>query len=374
MERYDVIIIGGGLAGLTAALQLTQNSLKVLVVEKNQYPIHKVCGEYVSMEVVPYLESLGIELSDAARIKTVEISNRNGKILRSSLPLGGIGISRYELDFRLYKKALSQGTTFLFGSALNIDYAQNTFTVNLSENRFAEAAIIIGAFGKRSNLDKTLQREFTKKRAPWLGVKAHYSYSGFPDDLVGIHSFDGGYGGLSKTETGAVNFCYLASYNNFKKFGDIRTFNDRVVSQNPHLKALLTKGELLFTRPLTIAQISFERKQRVEEHVLMCGDASGLIHPLCGNGMAMAIHSARLASDLIKRYFEDKQFSRLDLEQTYKSQWKKLFGERLWWGRQLQSLMLNNFMSNILIQGFARSDRLAKTIIGKTHGKTLEIS
>ena len=58
-HHYDVIIIGGGLAGLTSAIHLSKANHSVLLIEKNEYPKHKVCGEYVSNEVLPYLDFLG---------------------------------------------------------------------------------------------------------------------------------------------------------------------------------------------------------------------------------------------------------------------------------------------------------------------------
>ena len=61
MKKYDTIIVGGGLAGLTCALHLSQQNCSVLLLEKYSYPHHKVCGEYVSNEVLPYLNSLGID-------------------------------------------------------------------------------------------------------------------------------------------------------------------------------------------------------------------------------------------------------------------------------------------------------------------------
>jgi len=49
----DVLIIGGGLAGLTSAIHLSKSGLKVSLIEKNEFPKHKVCGEYISNEVLP---------------------------------------------------------------------------------------------------------------------------------------------------------------------------------------------------------------------------------------------------------------------------------------------------------------------------------
>lgn len=373
VERWQTIIIGGGLAGLTVALELAKRNISVLVIEKNSYPKHKVCGEYLSEEVGPYLESLGINLDDAVKINTLEISNRRGKSLRTPLPLGGIGISRYALDQRIYKEAMAAGASFKFNTATKVEYENEAFTIHTHDNEVIETPVLVGAFGKRSNLDKSLHRPFMSKRAPWLGVKAHYRYPGFDDNLVGVHAFDGGYGGLSKTETGMVNFCYLANYKIFKAFGDIEKFNRHIVAKNPRLKMFLENGELEFDKPISIAQVSFEKKMQVENHVLMCGDAAGLIHPLCGNGMAMAIHSGRIASELIARFLVDESFDRTEMESAYTQSWNHNFRKRLRWGRYLQNLILNPFMSNVLIGGLTRFDAITRSIIKKTHGNPIAI-
>ena len=368
---YEVVIIGGGLAGLSAALHLKQKGCKVVLIEKNTYPTHKVCGEYVSREVLPYLESLGIDLSDAVSINRLEISDTTGKAIRTRLPLGGIGISRYSLDHRLYTKALTAGVEFIFDEVQSIEYQDDHFRINTANNDTVTAAVAIGAYGKRSHLDKSLKRPFAKQKAPWLAVKAHYNYPEFPSDLVGVHSFKGGYGGLSKTESGAVNFCYLASYKSFKPYGDIERFNQEVVLGNPLIRNVLESAEPLFKKPLTIAQVSFERKQQVMNHVLMCGDAAGLIHPLCGNGMAMAIHSAKIVSELVLKFLRDPDFSRNALESSYMKEWNHLFGQRLWWGRNFQHMLLNKHMSATLIRLLGRSENLTRSLIRKTHGKLI---
>ncbi len=372
MKNYEVVVIGGGLAGLTAAIHLGMTKKKVLVIEKNNYPSHKVCGEYVSVEVLPYLNKLGIELSDAAEIKKLQLSTVAGRLLSAELPLGGIGISRYALDFRFYNRAIQAGVEFIFDTVTEIAFSDNCFKINTQLGRQVSSPIAIGAFGKRSSLDKLLKRPHFDRPAPWLGVKTHIRFNKHPVNTVGVHAFRGGYGGVSKTESGIVNFCYLAHYNEFKKFGNIDDFNSEVVCENPFLSELLTKGEPLFSKPLSIAQISFENKKAVEHHILMCGDAAGLIHPLCGNGMAMAIHSGKIAATLICRYLEEPSFSRANLEKEYRIAWKSQFSGRLWWGRKLQSLLLNPSLSNSLFHLFSSSRRLTTSVIRKTHGKTLE--
>ena len=106
ITSFDVIIIGGGLAGLTNAIHLSKSIHRVLLIEKNSYPKHKVCGEYISNEVLPYLNSLGIDpiKVGAKQISKVQISTTKGNLIKSELPLGGFGMSRYFLDSLLLKK------------------------------------------------------------------------------------------------------------------------------------------------------------------------------------------------------------------------------------------------------------------------------
>ncbi|MFS4491809.1 NAD(P)/FAD-dependent oxidoreductase [Maribacter sp. 2308TA10-17] len=370
---YDVIIVGGGLAGLTAAIHLSKEKHSVLVLEKKPYPHHKVCGEYVSNEIIPYLKVLGVPMdsSKAVQIDNLSLSTASGKSTHTKLPLGGIGISRYSFDHLLYQKAVVNGVQFAFESVTTIEFEEGFFEVRTENKQTYTSKIAIGAYGKRSPIDKRLNRNFIQQKSGWLGVKAHYVFDEFPENEVALHNFKGGYGGLSKTETGAVNFCYLASYSSFQKLKNVEDFNEKVVARNPFLNDFLGKATPIFNEPLTIAQISFEQKKSVENHILMCGDTAGLIHPLCGNGMAMAIHSAKIASEHVDRFLKDA-FNREQLETAYKKEWQKTFRKRLWMGRQLQSLLLNEEMSNLALKAVTTSPALLRKLIKQTHGKEIQ--
>lgn len=371
MNHYDLIIIGGGLAGLTASLHMSKANYRVLLVEKYSYPNHKVCGEYVSNEILPYLNSLGVSLEQAGAvpIHKFALSTKEGAFTQTNLPLGGIGISRYAFDELLYKKAKASGAAFVFDTVNDIKYQKDLFHIKTSSNQKFTATVAIGAYGKRSNLDKKLDREFINQKSNWLGVKAHYKLDDFPDDLVSLHNFNGGYGGLSKTETGAVNFCYLTTYSSFEAYNTIEAFNENVVAKNPFLNTFLEKAAPLFEKPLSIAQISFRKKLPVENHLLMCGDAAGLIHPLCGNGMAMAIHSAKIASELIQLYLTGKIEDRQLLENTYTNSWNTTFGRRLWMGRKLQSILLSPTLAGYSMKLASTAPTLLRKLITYTHGK-----
>ena len=368
----DILIIGGGLAGLTAGIHLSQHNLRVVLVEKHPYPQHKVCGEYVSNEVLPYLQQLGIDVDELnpSRIHRFLFSTASGKTIQSELPLGGFGVSRYRFDQFLYQKALLSGVDFVWDQVVDVQFENDSFRVTTSAQKTYTAKIVIGAYGKRSVLDKQLARTFMAKDSPWIAVKAHYQTQ-FPLDLVALHHFEGGYCGLCQVENNIVNACYLTNYKSFKPYKDIGAFQRQVMAKNPFLKDFFAEATPLFDKPLTISQISFAKKQPVEQHILMCGDTAGVIHPLCGNGMAMAIHSAKLASELIIAHFRGELNGRFQLEEQYTRGWNNEFKKRLATGRIVQSLLQNSILSAILLKSLQLLPSALPKLIKQTHGEPL---
>lgn len=372
----DVLIIGGGLAGLTAAIHLAKSNLRIMLLEKHSYPQQKVCGEYVSNEVLPYLTYLGIAIDELkpTRIHRFLLSTVTGKTIESKLPLGGFGISRYALDQFLATTAHQAGVAIEQKTEVtDVAFDNDAFTISTATKQTYTAKIVVGAYGKRSQLDKRLHRAFFQKESPWLGVKAHY-YANVPDDQVALHNFDGGYCGLSQVENGVVNACYLANYRSFKPFRNVDSFQTQVLEKNPHLRHFFAGATPLFDKPLTISQISFSQKKPVENHILMCGDTAGLIHPLCGNGMAMAIHSAKLASELIIRFFAGELPTRLSLEAQYTKAWSAEFKNRLLTGRIVQSILTSPRTTATLLSGLHLVPGLLPSIIKQTHGQPLLVT
>ncbi len=374
IANSEIAIVGGGLAGLTAAIHLSKLGYSITLIEKNTYPKHKVCGEYVSNEVLPYLTWLGVNpgILNPSKIDRLHFSTENGTAVQTKLPLGGFGISRYNLDSYLYQKALENRCTIIQETVTSINFDQNIFSVLLSNNQVIKSDFVLGAFGKRSNLDQKLERNFIQKLSPWLAVKGHYAVD-YPDDLVGLHHFRGGYCGVSKVEDDIVNICYLADYETFSKHKNIEMYEANVVSKNPFLKEILEKATPIFEKPLTISQISFEKKKPVEQHIIMIGDSAGLIHPLCGNGMAMAIHSAKIASELIDDYLVKTIATRSELEEKYKQTWNQHFRKRITAGRWLGKLLQQPELTKLLLRLVISLPFVLSTIIKSTHGKAIKV-
>jgi menaquinone-9 beta-reductase len=364
---YDVTIIGGGLAGLVSSIVLRKAGKKVIVIEKKTYPFHRVCGEYISNETRPFLESIGL---DFQKLQVKEISqfcftSPSGKELKTPLDLGGFGISRYEIDFELYKLATKIGVEFLLGKSVEDSVFENgIFKTKLSDNQIVESKYVLASWGKRTKLDATLKRDFFKKRSPYIGVKYHIK-TDFPKDLIALHNFKNGYCGISAIEDDKYCLCYLTTRENLRKHGTIPEMEKQILWQNPHLKRIFNESDFLYEKPEVINEISFAPKTSIENHILMVGDTAGLITPLCGNGMAMAIHGAKIVSEILIENFENRH----DVETKYQIAWRENFGQRLWIGRNVQRLFGGIWLSEIALITLKTIKPLFRFIIKKTHGE-----
>ncbi|MEO9482549.1 MAG: NAD(P)/FAD-dependent oxidoreductase [Ekhidna sp.] len=365
----DVIVIGGGLAGLVNAILLKRAGLSVTLFEEKKYPFHRVCGEYISNEVVPFLKKNDLypEELKPSQITQFHLSSIAGNSLRMSLDLGGFGISRYRLDEWLAQKAKAEGVEIIHERIVKSSFHKEVFTLESKTGEQHLSKLTIGAFGKRSALDKNLKRTFLKKRSPYLGVKYHIKTGEVDTDEIALHNFKGGYCGVSRVEGEVYNLCYLSHRSGLKKHGSIPKMEQELLAQNPYLKKIFSQSEILFDKPEVINEITFEKKEPVFDHMLMSGDSAGMITPLCGNGMAMAIHAAKILSELIVENLAEG-FNRAKLENDYKSLWDDLFASRLWRGRKIQKLFGSSMISESTVTLGKRFKPFANYLMKQTHG------
>jgi flavin-dependent dehydrogenase len=369
---YDTAIIGGGLAGLALAIQLARKHYQVLLLEKERYPFHKVCGEYVSLESRDFLTGLGVPLDEwqLPQINRVIISAPNGRSLEETLPLGGFGISRFKLDAALAGIAKQAGVQVCENAkAMDVLLEEDQFRISSSAGSF-RARTVCGCFGKRSNLDVKWKRSFiySSRKKNYTGVKYHVR-ADFPENRIVLHNFSGGYCGISKIENGLYCLCYLTRGVNLKKSGQsIPNLEQGILWRNPLLREAFSRVNTVYAQPLTISQISFARKTQVERHMLLVGDAAGMITPLCGNGMSMALHGSKIAAQCLDRFLQ-QACTRGEMEADYRRCWKQAFAARLRAGRFLQYFFGSAWLCTLLISMLKPFPALVRRLIRETHGE-----
>ncbi len=315
---------------------------------------------------------LNIQSLDPVTINRFLFSASSGKSVETKLPLGGFSIRRYTLDHYLYEVAIRIGVEIQTNQAIQqINFHQDHFQLTDKQGKAHQSTVVIGGYGKRSILDRTLDRPFFKKKIDYVGVKMYYEAPAFPEDLVALHNFPGGYCGLSKVENGWVNAAYLTTANSVKNAGSIDNLEASLLSQNPYLRDFLANHSPMLPERLVISNISFLPKDLIPNHILMTGDAAGMIPPLAGNGMAMAIHSAKLVSESILAFLSGT-ISREEMETTYQRSWNQQFKSRLFWGRQLQKFMGQQAME-LAVSAMKIVPGVLPIVVKQTHGTPIQI-
>ena len=378
---YDAIIIGGGLAGLTAAIRLSSSGKKVLLLEKKSYPYHKVCGEYVSKEVLTYLNSLGFDpfKYGAANITQLRISTPSGKNIYTPLDMGAFALSRYVMDNALADIAREKGTELLMETRVtSISFKDSQFIVSTQKGEQFHSKFAIGCWGKRETLDKKLNRAFINQHTRYMGVKYHIR-TDYPINEIGLDNFEGGYCGIVKIEGDRYNLCnFYRRPSDIKRHRSIEDYEREVVFTNPVIRSIFKNSDFLFDAPVVINEVNFSSKLPVEQHILMCGDTAGLITPLCGNGMSMAITGAKILCDLLLKSSilnncHVPSEARQHLEDQYIKAWSRQFKRRLFWGRTIQSLFGNKWVTEASVRLLHSIPVLERNLIKATHGKPLAI-
>lgn len=352
------------------SIQLARAKHSVVLFEKESYPFHKVCGEYIAMESWDFLETIGVPLSqmDLPRIKQLKISAPNGNVIDHDLQAGGFGISRFTLDALLVELALKAGVTVLSKTKVeDVAFVENEFTLKTKEHNYS-AKQVCGAFGKRANMDVRLKRSFIENTSDYVAVKYHVK-ANLPADRIDLHNFKDGYCGISKVDNERYCLCYLTSTKNLKANNNsIEQMEKNVLMKNPFLNKYFSEFPSLYDRPLVISQINFSKKNSIENHILMLGDAAGLITPLCGNGMSMSMHASKIAYRNIDLFLSGK-IAREALERKYNAEWKSTFAKRIKAGRILQSFFGNNFITNWVIRMLKPFPKVLDRLVALTHGE-----
>jgi len=361
--KADIAIIGGGLAGLSLAILEARAGQQVLLFEKKQYPAHKVCGEYISLESWRFLSSLGVPLEswELPILTRLHLSSPVKKI-ELPLDLGGFGVSRFKLEAALVALALQAGVQLHANCSVQlVQQHAGGFTLQTDDGSF-EAGKAAGSWGRRSALYK--QNPQTRN---FVGIKWHLQ-GHMPPDLIALHNFEGGYAGMSRIEDDLSCFCYLVDSERLKAAGSITALEQAIRQENPYLHKQLETLSPVWEAPLTISQVSFSPKTTVHEGVFLLGDAAGSIAPLAGNGMSMALHAAYLLHQKLTEVRQGALPER-ELAAAYDRTWKKQFKLRTAVSYRIQGLFGRNALTTPLLYGVASWPFLGRQLMKLTHGR-----
>ncbi|WP_250564868.1 NAD(P)/FAD-dependent oxidoreductase [Adonisia turfae] len=370
---YDVIVVGAGLAGCSAAIQLAQAGWQVLLLEQQRYPAHKLCGEFLSVEVIANFARLGVleavQQIGAHPIHRALVTTAAGANFAQDLPGTALGLSRFQLDSILFRRAAAVGAICCDRTTVrkiegNLDTG---FSVRTTQGTF-QARAVLAAYGKRSTLDTQLDRPFTHRPSPWVAFKAHCTGLDLPGTIE-LHAFPGGYCGLSAIETGQINLCWIG-HRKILQDADDPNLPD-VLHANPVLHERLSHLSYGHAQKHRLRQISFALKGNFDGDICMLGDTAGMITPLCGDGMAMALRTAELATPLVDTFLK-RELTAVHFKQQYQTLWRREFQSRLQLGRMLHAGFIQPQLAHISVGLCQMFPTMAAWVIRNTRGATSE--
>ena len=283
MTHYDIAVIGAGPAGTAAAITAARAGQCVLLLDKDEFPRHKVCGEFVSFESTRLLRSLlSGDVEGFPRIQQVRLF-RGDDLYEGSLRAAALSISRYELDAMLVDAARTTGAELRNGCRVLAVARQNDgFAIESDHGEF-RARHLANASGRWSELreDRSLPHE------RWIGIKQHFAETA-PPASTDLYFFKDGYCGVQPIAADRVNVSALV------KASTARTMAD-VISQSPVLTQR-SHGWRPVTEPIATAPIVFGPPEPVSRGMANVGDAAAFIDPFLGDGIAIALQTGALAA------------------------------------------------------------------------------
>jgi flavin-dependent dehydrogenase len=362
---FDVAIAGAGISGTCAAIALAQQGHKVLLIESGEFPRHKVCGEFLSPESKAVFQRLGVlqMLVDAG---AVEVQNArvlaSGTQMQTHLPQAALALSRFRLDEILIEAARDAGAKVLCETRVRgVQRNAEHFALETSSGQF-RARGALAATGRHSSW---LPSNATPNQTRYVGLKTHFRGVKLEAGTVELHAWRGGYCGLVQIEERLTNVCLLARYDTLQN-NSPEEFWQNLLKLMPSLRSRMQRAEIVLPWIAT-GNVVFGRQTPVQSEVMCCGDAAGFIHPLTGDGMAMAARSGELAAATLNA-FARHEIDWPTAQSIYAQAWQREFASRLKWATYFQSGLIESAWTMPLLSLMGRVPKLGNFAVRKTRG------
>jgi flavin-dependent dehydrogenase len=363
--EVEVAIVGAGPAGSTLAALLAGRGVSVALADRDRFPRDKLCGEFLSYDAMPVIERFGIDLTAAPTIDRCRVVGRR-RDYAFHFPHPARGVSRLFLDELLIRHAAAAGAQTLEACTVS-SVSRDGIQTDGGEIR---ARVVVGAWGRWGRFDSQLGRAFIRDRAHRnFGFKRHYwaGYGRRPagGGVIELYSFARGYLGVSEIEGGMTNICGLVHADRLLGHkGRWEGFVDEIRREEPQLDRLYAGYEPAQDGFLSSEPVIFRARSAVDHGIFMIGDASGVIDPLTGSGMAMAIQSALLVAPFVISALSGK---REEGEGAYRQRHGEFFASRIRWSRRVAFMLSRPALLDASLRA-ARSPAFGESLLRHTRG------
>ena len=363
MRRFDVVIVGAGPAGSSAAISLARRGYAVALIDKEQFPREKLCGDFINPAIWPIYQDLGVDHEifslEHEKISAIRITTLSGD--ESIVPISthvhetpfGLGINRKNLDYVLVQAAVREGVTVLqrrwIKKILNKPEGWCLHAEHQSVAETCRATILIGADGRNSWVaHHTGLNRNASPGGKTVGLQFRLKNFHKIPGRVEIHVFPGGYAGLVQLGDGTANLCLSVMRGQLPHNRPADLPAKLGLLQNPFLRDLLRETE--FSQQVrSTFPVYFPPRRSYAERVLLVGDAAQVIEPVTGEGVYFATASGLIAAQTI-----DEAFQRGDFSAARLSEYERTFRRAFWRRRKLNRFIQYLVYRPALLQSLIR--------------------
>ena len=298
-RRAEILIVGGGPAGSSAAIALARAGRRPLLIERSAGPHDKVCGGFLGWDSLAALARMGVDTvalgaRPISRLRLV--SSRHS--VEARLPRAAAGLSRRTLDEAMLRGAANAGADILRGRTVKAADPER-LSVRLDEGESIEAELLLLATGKHELRGAARGRDTSGDP---VGIRTPLARSAALnralDGVIELHLFDGGYGGLLLQEDGSANLCLSVARARLKAAGGVDPLIAELKEELPSLRERLDQSEAGAWSAIAGVPYGW-RAKATEPNLYRLGDQAAVIASLAGDGIAIALASGRDAAQAV---------------------------------------------------------------------------
>lgn len=379
---YDVIVVGGGPGGTSAASFLGLKGKKVLLLEKESWPRDKTCGDALSGKSVEILNELGLseqlEKADHSIVNGLTFSSPNGTLVRIPFNVSSKDISkgyvsrRMVSDYIMWQSAKKHCDAH-DGTSVTAMVRDNGRIAGVKAKgkdgieREFRGKVIIGADGVSSLVAREIRGTDVDPDHTCIAYRAYYSGITGMDQSLEIHfvkSCMPGYFWIFPLENGLANVGVGMVMSDMKK-GNVNLQKAMLdaIAQNPLFKERFANAKLV--SPIKAWTLPFGSKKRKvhDDNVMLVGDAAGLVDPFSGEGQGNALLSGKLAAIVAAEAIDANDTSASFLAKYDKQLWDAVWNE-LQSSYNMQKLGRIEWLLNFVIGKAAKSPKAREAIAG----------